>query len=96
MARGGRSRGGVPSTVEELLELPGVGPYAAGAKLAVAFGPTSAGRRRRQRRVYRRYFGLADPGLPRTTRALWELVERAATPDGRSREWNWAVLDLAA
>ena len=40
--------GGVPSALDGLLALPGVGPYAAGATLAVAFGrrtPVVDGRR---------------------------------------------------
>jgi A/G-specific adenine glycosylase len=43
-------------------------------------------------RVYQRYFGLpASAGVP----ALRALVERV-TPRAAAREWNWAVLDLAA
>ncbi|MFB3739940.1 MAG: A/G-specific adenine glycosylase, partial [Candidatus Velamenicoccus archaeovorus] len=38
LARAVVALGGVPRTAEGLLELPGVGPYAAHATLAVAFG----------------------------------------------------------
>ncbi len=88
-------RGGVPSTVEELLELPGVGRYAANATAAVAFGrhvPTVDGV---TARVYRRFFGLPQDRPPSEDPTLWDVVARV-TPRRRVREWNWAVLDLAA
>jgi A/G-specific adenine glycosylase len=87
--------GGVPDTLDGLLALPGVGRYAASATLAVAFDqsvPTVDGV---TARVYRRYFGLTGDRPASTDRELWELVERV-TPRSRVREWDWAVLDLAA
>lgn len=88
-------RGRVPDSVQELLELPGVGPYAAHATLAVAFGkrvPTVDGV---TARVYRRYFGLPGDRPPSTDPDLWRLVGEV-TPRRNVREWNWAVLDLAS
>jgi A/G-specific adenine glycosylase len=88
-------RGGVPRSVDDLLDLPGVGPYAANATLAVAFGVAAGVVDGVTGRVYRRYFGLETKGPPSTDRALWHVVERA-TPTEAVREWNWAALDLAA
>jgi A/G-specific adenine glycosylase len=88
-------RGGVPSTVEELLELPGVGPYAAGATAAVAFGAHEAVVDGVSARVYRRYFGLDCTTPASNDHQLWSVVG-AATPRRAVEEWNWAVLDLAA
>ena len=89
-------RGGVlPRTAEGLLELPGVGTYAAHATLAVVFGrhvPTVDGV---TARVYRRYFGLLSQLPAVSDRELWDLVGQV-TPRRGVREWNWAVLDLAA
>jgi A/G-specific adenine glycosylase len=88
-------RGGVPPGVPELMDLPGIGRYAASAAAAVAFNrhaPTVDGV---SARVYRRYFGLSQE-LPAVGDAkLWERVGEV-TPRGPVREWNWAVLDLAA
>jgi A/G-specific adenine glycosylase len=95
MAREVTVRGGVPSTPDELLELPGVGPYAAGATLAVAFGTRAHVVDGVTARVYRRYFGLPGDQPASTDRALWAIVGRA-TPNAKVREWNWAVLDLAS
>ena len=87
--------GGVPNTIETLQELPGVGRYAAGATLAVAFGKPAPVVDGVTARVYRRYFGLVSEASPSADQALWDLVQ-SATPKDAVREWNWAVLDLAA
>ena len=88
-------RGEVPRTVDDLMELPGVGRYAASATATVAF-------RKRQptvdgvpARVYRRFFGCDSSIPPTSDPDLWDLVHEV-TPRGAAREWNWAVLDLAA
>jgi A/G-specific adenine glycosylase len=87
--------GGVPSTIDGLLELPGVGLYAASATRAVAFERRQATVDGVTARVYRRYFGLDDELPASTDRKLWAVVDRV-TPRTGVREWNWSVLDLAA
>jgi A/G-specific adenine glycosylase len=89
------ARGAVPDGYEDLIALPGVGPYAANATLAVAFGKRAPVVDGVTARVYRRYFGLDGHGPASTDRELWAVVEEA-TPHEHVREWNWAVLDLAA
>jgi A/G-specific adenine glycosylase len=85
----------VPSTLDGLLALPGVGPYAAGATLAVAFGKRAPVVDGVTARVYRRYFGL-DPTTPASSDPeLWRVVAEAS-PARNNKEWNWAVLDLAS
>jgi len=86
--------GGVPRSFDELVALPGVGRYAANATLVVGFGKQAAVVDGVSARVYRRYFGLDSTLLPSEDEDLWAAV-LDATP-ARSREWNWAVLDLAA
>ena len=87
--------GEVPSTLDGLLALPGVGPYAAGATLAVAFGKRAPVVDGVTARVYRRYFGL-DPAIPASSDPqLWRVVAEAS-PARNNKEWNWAVLDLAS
>jgi A/G-specific adenine glycosylase len=87
--------GNVPHTLESLQALPGVGPYAAGATLVVAFGGHAPVVDGVTARVYRRYFGLEGSEPASTDKDLWGLVEDA-TPSRNRREWNWAVLDLAS
>lgn len=95
MARDVQRRGGVPEDAQELLALPGVGRYAANATLVVAYGRRAPVVDGVTARVYRRYFGLPSD-LPATADPdLWERVDEA-TPVGATRDWNWAVLDLAS
>ena len=87
--------GEVPTTLDGLLALPGVGPYAAGATLAAAFGKRAPVVDGVTARVYRRYFGL-DPAIPASSDPeLWRVVTEAS-PSKNNKEWNWAVLDLAS
>jgi A/G-specific adenine glycosylase len=86
---------GVPNDLEGLLALPGVGRYAANATLVVGFGRRAPVVDGVTARVYRRYLGLPSD-LPATADPeLWEAVDEV-TPRGTSRDWNWAVLDLAS
>lgn len=74
----------------DLKELRGVGEYAARATVGEPVVDAVSAR------VYRRYFGMFDVADHREVdEPLWDLVE-LVTPKTRAREWNWAVLDLAA
>ena len=88
-------RGSVPRSSKALAELPGIGPYMAGATIAVAFGRPSPVVDSVSERVYRRFFALPTGGSAGDVGQLEHLVA-SVTPRVRSREWNWAVLDLAA
>jgi A/G-specific adenine glycosylase len=95
MAREVERRGGVPADSQGLLALPGVGRYAANATLVVSFGKRAPVVDGVTARVYRRYLGLPSD-LPVTADPeLWKAVDEV-TPAGTSRDWNWAVLDLAS
>jgi A/G-specific adenine glycosylase len=86
---------GVPNDSDGLLALPGVGRYAANATLVVGFGKRAPVVDGVTARVYRRYLGLPSD-LPATADPeLWKAVDEV-TPRGTSRDWNWAVLDLAS
>ena len=66
-----------------------------GRHAAVAFGAHAAVVDGVTARVYRRYFGLDGDRPAVDDPELWSIV-RAAPPRRAAREWNWAVLDLAA
>ena len=89
------ARRGVPESLDELMELPGVGRYAASATLAAAFGKPLPVVDGVSARVYKRYFGYYRDKPPSTDADLWDLVADV-TPTAGVKEWNWAVLDLAA
>jgi A/G-specific adenine glycosylase len=95
MAREVVRLGGVPSDLDPLVALPGVGRYAANATLVVAYGKPAPVVDGVSARVYRRYLGLPSNLPPTSDPFLWEEVAMA-TPPKAPREWNWAVLDLAA
>lgn len=95
MAREVARLGRVPANSKGLLALPGVGRYAANATLVVGFGKRAPVVDGVTARVYRRYLGLSSE-LPATSDPeLWEKVDQA-TPRRSTRDWNWAVLDLAS
>ena len=89
------ARGGVPRSVQEMVRLAGVGRYAASATAVNAFGERAATVDGTSARVYRRVFGRKVDRDSAVEEDLWELVEEV-TPRSSAREWNWAVLDLAA
>lgn len=88
-------RRGVPDTMPELQELYGVGEYAAAATLQAIHERRVPTVDAVSARVYRRYFGLTDGEHKAVDDELWEVVEQVM-PRTAIREWNWAVLDLAA
>jgi A/G-specific adenine glycosylase len=86
-----RFDGSVPSTLEELLTLPGVGPYTARAVLAFAFESevgvvdTNAGR----------VLSRAVAGRPLRPQEAQDLVD-SMVPSGQAWTFNQALLDLGA
>ena len=80
------------SDAKMLLALPGIGPSTAAALLAFAFGKDEPVVDTNVRRVLCRIF--FPTGIPSDER----LCEFAKTliPKGMGKEWNWAVMDVAA
>ncbi len=83
-----------PDTVEELLKLPGVGPYTAGAVAAIAFDRQATVVDGNVERVMARLYDIHTP-LPA---AKPELTKKAAalTPRERPGDYAQAVMDLGA
>lgn len=91
-----RHGGRVPSGLEELLALPGIGPYTAGAVRAFGFGLRALVLDTNIRRVLARLGGAALPP-PSLTKAE-EALARELLPadDGLSARWNQAIMELGA
>ena len=89
--------GGVfPSTREELLALPGVGPYTAGAVLSIAFGAAEPLVDGNVSRVFCRLFGFEERlDAPGFARRLWDVAGRLV-PGARPGDWNQALMELGA
>ena len=88
--------GDFPSSLEALLDVPGVGRYTAGAIRSFAFdayGPIVDGN---VRRLYARFFAIAGvTSSSAVDKKLWLLAEQL-TPDTNCRSFAQGLLDLGA
>lgn len=80
----------VPRSMEDLLALPGVGPYTARAVLAFAFEVDAAVVDTNVMRVLRRWSGRTLTSREAQELADWML------PEGEAWLWNQAVMDIGA
>ncbi len=86
--------GEFPATVDELLALPGVGQYTAGAIASIAFGVTAPVLDGNVMRVLTRLFDIPDDiRQARTKTALWALAEQLM-PTERPAPWNEGLMEL--
>jgi A/G-specific adenine glycosylase len=88
--------GKLPSSVAELLGLPGIGRYSAGAIASIAFAADEPAIDGNIVRVFTRLFGLrGDPKRAPLSSRLWELAS-ALLPAGRAGDFNQALMELGA
>jgi A/G-specific adenine glycosylase len=88
--------GELPRDIKELLSLPGIGRYTAGAIAAIAFGLDEPALDGNIRRVLARIFDVSQPARsPAGERRLWELVS-AHLPTGRAGAYLQALMDLGS
>ena len=91
-----RHSGVVPSSLQELRELPGVGDYTAAAVAAFAFGQRHAVLDTNVRRVLARAVrGIATPA-PAPTVAERRMAESLLPDNGSAAIWSVAVMELGA
>lgn len=83
--------GRVPDSLEELMRLPGVGPYTARALLAIAFDRPVAALDVNVRRVLGRAFDL-----DRVPTAVRQAAADAFVPIDRAADWTHALMDVGA
>ncbi|MBV9851227.1 MAG: A/G-specific adenine glycosylase [Armatimonadetes bacterium] len=89
--------GRVPSDPAQLLALPGIGRYTAGAILSIAFNQEAPILDANVIRVLSRVYAVTgDPKTSAATQAeLWRLAEEAI-PGGRAGDFNQAMMELGA
>ncbi len=88
--------GRVPEAVDDLLSLPGIGPYTAGAITSIAFGRDEPVLDGNVERVLCRVFRIREN--PRDTavrQRLWTIA-RSLVPRGKASLFNQALMDLGA
>jgi A/G-specific adenine glycosylase len=88
--------GEVPPDPGELVKLPGIGPYTAGAVACFAFERDAAFLDTNVRRVlHRLFFGAEVPEPTAKEKQLLSLAE-ALVPRGRGWEWGQSVIEFGA
>ena len=92
-----RHGGEVPSDLDDLLALQGVGPYTARAVAAFAFGLRHPVVDTNTRRVIARaVLGQGEPGPPSTARDLAAMSALLPESDAAARTFNAAAMELGA
>jgi A/G-specific adenine glycosylase len=85
-----------PTSLVDLIELPGIGRSTAGAIASLAMGQSTAILDGNVKRVLCRYFAIQGwSGSAATLKKLWTLSEQS-TPENRAGNYNQAMMDLGA
>lgn len=88
--------GQLPQDTKQLVLLPGIGRYTAGAITSIAFGMGEPVLDGNIRRVLARHFDVQEPaGSSAGEKQLWQLAAENLPP-GRAGEYNQALMDLGA
>lgn len=88
--------GNLPDELNELIKLPGIGRYSAGAIASIAFGKDEPALDGNLKRVYARLFDLKEPiDSPKGEKFLWDIA-RKNLPKGKAGDFNQALMDLGA
>jgi A/G-specific adenine glycosylase len=88
--------GKVPDTLQDLLLLPGIGRYTAGAILSIAYNKEAPILDGNVKRVLSRLFAVSDnPPIGKSARILWQISE-SLIPKGRTNSFNQALMDLGS
>ncbi len=88
------NNGQFPGTVEELIDLPGIGRYTAGAIASIAFGLDAAVLDGNVIRILTRLYDIsADVSQHGTRQRLWALAE-SLVPPGEAGDFNEALMEL--
>ncbi len=86
----------LPSTYEDLIKLPGIGRYTAGAVLSIAFNKNYPVVDGNVQRVLARYVGIRqDVGKSETQKKIWALAT-SLVPAGQAGDYNQALMELGA
>jgi A/G-specific adenine glycosylase len=88
--------GEFPTSIDELLKLPGIGRSTAGAILALSCGESHPILDGNVKRVLARYFAVPGASTDRASiERLWQLAERC-TPQAHVAVYTQAIMDLGA
>ncbi|MBZ2202454.1 MAG: A/G-specific adenine glycosylase [Lentilactobacillus hilgardii] len=85
-----------PTTVKELQELSGIGPYTAGAIASIAFNKPVPAVDGNALRVFARLLEIDEDIAKPQTRKLFENIIKKLMPKNRPGDFNQAIMDLGA
>lgn len=88
------ARNGMPTLASGWREVPGVGPYTAGAIASIAFGEPAALVDGNVERVFARLTACPETGT-KLNRLAWEWAQ-ASVPAHRPGDWNQALMEIGA
>jgi A/G-specific adenine glycosylase len=89
-------RGKIPDNIKDLLSLPGIGRYTAGAILSIAYNKEAPILDGNVKRVLSRLFAISgDPREKRIEEHLWHL-SASLIPKGSACSFNQGLMDLGA
>ncbi|HBZ57443.1 MAG TPA: A/G-specific adenine glycosylase [Syntrophobacteraceae bacterium] len=89
--------GGVfPDNYEDIIQLPGIGPYTASAILSIAFNQDYPVVDGNVERVFARLYDLQQPVKAKKSRDFIRSTALSLLPSGRAREFNQALMELGA
>jgi A/G-specific adenine glycosylase len=88
--------GAIPDNPKDLLNLPGIGRYTAGAILSIAYNKEAPILDGNVKRVLSRLYAIkGGPSESKTVESLWQLSE-SLIPKGGARLFNQALMDLGS
>jgi len=89
-------KGRLPDNRDDLLELPGVGRYTAGAILSLVYKKDEPALDGNLKRVYARLFNVREPiNSQHGEKKLWEIAYKNI-PRGKAGDFNQALMDLGS
>jgi len=92
----GQFNGRIPDRLNDLLSLPGIGRYTAGAILSIAHNKEAPILDGNVKRVLSRLYAVVTPlGETKTEKLLWNVSE-SLIPKGHAGSFNEALMDLGA
>jgi A/G-specific adenine glycosylase len=89
-------QGRLPRDYEQLLQIPGIGPYTAAAVASIAFNRDHAVVDGNVERVLSRWFLIQQPPQSPETKKLLQALAQQVLAKGQARYWNQAVMELGA
>lgn len=91
-----QDHGQLPSTIDQLLKLPGVGRYTAGAVASIAFDTRAAALDGNVMRVLGRWLGVTEPVNQADVKAMLWQVAQTLVPVKNPGDYNQALMELGA